>query len=143
LDERDFTGNADYFCGRAFENLHPVASLSEDGRHHAFPWHLHRTGISGKPTTNERSSMSLCTQCHAPFVCRQADPNASGACWCAALPVVPRNRLLRGAEDGLLACLCPDCLRTVLAQSGILENQAQAPEGVTDNRASPGEESQT
>ncbi|WP_082988869.1 cysteine-rich CWC family protein [Janthinobacterium psychrotolerans] len=56
--------------------------------------------------------MSLCTRCGATFTCGQADPSASGACWCAALPPAVPVPLPGGTATG---CWCPDCLRAHIA----------------------------
>ncbi|BAN21811.1 cysteine-rich CWC family protein [Caballeronia insecticola] len=50
-----------------------------------------------------------CAQCGAPFRCGVRAGDA--ACWCAALPALPHDRLSPG-----VGCLCPACLTRLTAQ---------------------------
>jgi hypothetical protein len=61
--------------------------------------------------------MSRCSQCDADFVCGMADGSDPESCWCMALPVAPPDRLLRDSGRRMQNCLCPDCLRALLAQA--------------------------
>ncbi|HWT71842.1 MAG TPA: cysteine-rich CWC family protein [Oxalicibacterium sp.] len=69
--------------------------------------------------------MSRCSRCQAEFSCGEADAGAAAPCWCMSLPPLP----LDGGVAAASSCLCPRCLRALLAQAGL-----------TDNRANPGEE---
>ena len=80
-----------------------------------------RDGLPGAP----KGAPDRCPRCGAAFACGIA----AGDCWCAALPPLPRLPAWPGAEgqawpaaDGQEApagCLCPDCLRALVAQAGL------------------------
>ena len=48
-----------------------------------------------------------------------ADGEAGQGCWCFALPVIPAAALLKAGGDGS-ACFCPECLRAIAEQTGLL-----------------------
>ena len=52
---------------------------------------------------------SRCSRCGAPFHCGVNDP---GGCWCARLPMLPREAYAEG--DG---CLCEACLGRALQEA--------------------------
>ncbi|PKB22992.1 cysteine-rich CWC family protein [Janthinobacterium sp. 64] len=54
--------------------------------------------------------MSQCTLCGATFECGQTDPQASGPCWCVALP--PAVPVPGSAAVG---CWCRACLQQRIA----------------------------
>nr|WP_106857102.1 cysteine-rich CWC family protein [Caballeronia novacaledonica] len=67
--------------------------------------------MNESPETNEREApgSQVCVRCGATFRCGMiaGDP----ACWCAALPALPADRLRPG-----VSCLCPSCLA---AETGV------------------------
>ncbi len=52
---------------------------------------------------------AACDRCGAAFACG-AQAGAAAECWCMALPRIPM-------QDGAAACLCPDCLKAMLAKA--------------------------
>jgi hypothetical protein len=54
------------------------------------------------------------------FDCGAVDPQT--ACWCVALPALPRQALGERADT----CFCPDCLREQLRQNGLLPQKQEA-----------------
>ncbi|WP_076564815.1 cysteine-rich CWC family protein [Janthinobacterium sp. TND4EL3] len=54
--------------------------------------------------------MSQCTRCGATFQCGQTDPQASGPCWCAALPPA-----VSVPVSSAIGCWCPACLQAHIA----------------------------
>jgi hypothetical protein len=69
--------------------------------------------------TGEKSALAIrrgehahCSRCGATFSCGAFAGEADGECWCAALPP------LAAAPDPARGCLCPQCLRAALAETG-------------------------
>jgi hypothetical protein len=57
--------------------------------------------------------MSQCARCGATFICGVADAQSAQPCWCMALPPLHLDATIPAQER---SCLCPDCLRALLAK---------------------------
>jgi len=68
------------------------------------------------PETNEREAPGslVCVRCGASFRCGMLAGDA--ACWCAALPRLPLDRL---RPD--MSCLCPACLAEEIGHAAALD----------------------
>ena len=64
--------------------------------------------------------MSTCQRCGGSFDCGMRDaPAPHEPCWCACLPALPGFAYIKEKDAPARQCVCPDCLRKLLKESGV------------------------
>ena len=66
--------------------------------------------------------MSTCVKCGQQLHCAMADGDTGQPCWCTGLPPIPVSVLTAAGGDGS-ACFCPDCLRRIARDAGLVSAQ--------------------
>lgn len=67
--------------------------------------------------------MSICPRCGTTLECAMAD-NKQEPCWCTQLPQLQLDTVASGKEGiGARSCFCPDCLRALLVEQGVMPKQ--------------------